>query len=100
MRGRTATLLTVGAGRLSLMLPFSRVAGGWLLFAQLGGLERGDDVRRLVRGDFDEREVIVDVDSADVLAVQPGLVGDGAHEILRSETIRAAHGDEEAGHPT
>src|SRR5688572_4027241 len=98
--GRVASLgLAPRAGRgLGVLLVLARHADGDLLVAQGGALERGDDVGRLVRGYLDEREVVVDVDGADLLAAQPGLVGDGADEILGAQAVRAAHGDEEARH--
>src|SRR5215203_337477 len=58
---------------------------------------RQDAVNKLL-GDIDEGVVVEDVDGADGASGDPGLVGDGAHEILRSRALVAADVEEEADH--
>ena len=54
-------------------------------------------VRELL-GDLDDRETIADLDGADEIAGDAGLVRNGAHEILRANARIPSGADEDLRH--
>src|SRR5689334_6431098 len=71
--------------------------------AQLGAayahlLQLPEDFLRHAFGEVDEAVILADVDVADELAVEPGLIGDRADDISRQHALGVTHFDAEGFH--